>query len=436
MNRDFLSDRFGNPVSLGLCIVGRDIDNVAVRGFARLDMLAAVSAPDVFDDEINPTGTQRDLKPKHAQASFEYATAEASEEERKTRAFPEVLLNVRDMQAVEIKDADDNPLMFDSHSPDEQLPEGPAELVVNLDDIEIPKTTIGPEISRVDGNHRLDGPDRYLAMIANGEQEDDKRFPTIPFMMFLNLSFDEEVKLFNDLNGQHEGMEPSLIVSQDVRLGGSEAKDDPKRQAGWLAYQLTRSGRAFKDVVHIGGSRKGAKEAGKTLRLNLNALRAAVALMIRHSHNLRETLADSPEARLEIIDNYWKAVAATFPDAWQNKRDFILLQSIGLNGFAEYGAAIIDRQGGDIQVDAFREVLDGIKPKVNLERGEYEGIAGAGGAKLVAKRLAEASTEENIVRSQILNAIQGSEPAPDTKVAAFEEAEAPGGSGADEDAAR
>lgn len=424
MNRDFLADRFGNPVSLGLCIVGRDIDNVAVRGFAPLDMLAAISAPDVFDDEINPTGTQRDLKPKHAQASFEYATAEASSEEQKTRAFPEVLLNVRDMQAVQIRDAEGKQLMFDSHSTDEQLPDGPVELVVSLDDIEIPKTTIGPEISRVDGNHRLDGPDRYLVAVASEEQEDTKPLPTIPFMMFLNLSLDEEVKLFNDLNGQHEGMEPSLIVAQDVRLGGSEAKNDPKRQAGWLAYQLTRNGRAFKDMVHIGGSRKGAKEAGKALRLNLSALRAAVALMIRHSHNLGETLAESPDARLKVIDNYWKAVAATFPDAWQNKRDFILLQSIGLNGFAEYGATIIDRQGGDIHVEAFQEVLEGIKPKVNLERGAYEGIAGAGGAKFVAKQLSEASTEENIVRSQILSAIQGDGSSPDAKVAALDENEA------------
>jgi DGQHR domain-containing protein len=435
VNRDFLADRFGNPVSLGLCIVGRDIDNVAIRGFAPLDMLAAISAPDVFDDEINPTGTQRDLKPKHAQASFEYATAQPSSEERKTRAFPEILLNVRDMQAVEIRDAEGNQLMFDSHSTDEQLPQGPVELVVNLDDIEIPKTTIGPEISRVDGNHRLDGPDRYLTAVAGGEQEDSKSFPTIPFMMFLNLSLDEEVKLFNDLNGQHEGMEPSLIVAQDVRLGGPEAKADPKRQAGWLAYQLTRNGRAFNDMVHIGGSRRGAKEAGKALRLNLSALRAAVALMIRHSHNIGETLADNPEARLEVIDNYWKAVAATFPDAWQNKRDFILLQSIGLNGFAEYGATIIDRQGGEIHVEAFREVLEGIKPNVSLEREAYEGIAGAGGAKLVAKQLGEASTEENIVRSQILSAIQGSDASPDTKVAALGDVETPEKPATDKDAA-
>lgn len=125
MNREFIENRFGNPVPLGICIVGRDIDNVAVRGFAALDALAAISAPDVFDNEINPTGTQRDLKPKHADASFAYATAEPSADERKTRAFPEVLLNVRDMQYVELRDIESGqPLMFDSHSPAEQLPDG------------------------------------------------------------------------------------------------------------------------------------------------------------------------------------------------------------------------------------------------------------------------------------------------------------------------
>jgi hypothetical protein len=142
--------------------------------------------------------------------------------------------------------------------------------------------------------------------------------------------------------------------------------------------------------------------------------------MIRHSHNLGETLEGNPEARLKVIDNYWKAVAAVFPDAWQDKRNYILLQSIGLNGFAEYGATIIDRQKGNVQVEDFTEVLKGIKPNLKLDRSAYEGIAGAGGAKFIAKQLSEASTEENIVRSQILSAIEGdSADHPDSKVAAL-----------------
>ena len=86
-------------------------------------------------------------------------------------------------------------LYFDSHSLDEVLPDNPVRVIVDFDAIEFPKTTIGPEISRVDGNHRLDGPDRYLENVASREVDDDVTFPNVPFMLFLDLTIDEELKL-------------------------------------------------------------------------------------------------------------------------------------------------------------------------------------------------------------------------------------------------
>src|SRR2546423_511570 len=117
MERDFVNSRFGSEIVLGPCIVGRNIDSVCLEGFARIDELAAVSAPDIFDDEINPSGTQRDLKQAHASASFKFASDPSKEGEENTRAFPDVILNVRDMIVVELRSwEDDSQLDFDSHS--------------------------------------------------------------------------------------------------------------------------------------------------------------------------------------------------------------------------------------------------------------------------------------------------------------------------------
>jgi DGQHR domain-containing protein len=402
--------------------VGRNIDNLCFEGFARIDELAVVSAPDIFDDEINPTGTQRELKQRHADASFKFASDPPKEGEENTRAFPDVILNVRDMLAVELRSwDDDSALDFDSHSSDEDVTTNVVKVVVDLDNMEFPHATVGPEISRVDGNHRLDGWDRYLDALSDGVEVEKVEMPTIPFMLFLNLTLAEELKVFNDFNGKHEGMEPSLLLTQIVRLGSKdELVADPDKLPSWVAYELTRPPRAFSGITFVGGSKRGAQEAGKKLRVTSSAVRAAVRVMLRNSHRLRETLKDQPDAILTVIDNYWKAVSETFPEAWENKRDFILLQSIGLNGFAEYGASIIDTSGGSISVDHFKQVLDSIKPGITLDSKDenFKGVAGAGGAKVVADLLRNASSEENLVKTQILQQVGGTEPTDEEKIEA------------------
>ncbi|MGH2935982.1 MAG: DGQHR domain-containing protein [Gaiellaceae bacterium] len=432
MERDFVSQRFGSKIVLGPCVVGQNIDNVCLEGFASIDQLAAISSPDIFDDEINPTGTQRELKQPHANASFAFASSNKKEGEENTRVFPDVILNVRDMLAVELRSwPDDAALDFDSHTPVSDVGAQVVSVVVDLDNVEFPKTNVGPEVSRVDGNHRLDGWDRYLLALSDGNEVEQVDVPSVPFMLFLNLSLPEELKIFNDFNGKHEGMEPSLLLTQIVRLGSKEELvADPAKLPSWVAYELTRSNRAFNGITFIGGSKKGAQEAAKKLRVTLSAVRSAVNVILRNSHRLRETLADQPDAILTIIDNYWTAISKTFPEAWENKRDFILLQSIGLNGFAEYGAGVIDTAGASIEVSDFQQILESIKDNITLERSAaiYNGVAGAGGAKRVAQLLRDASTEESLLKQKILQKV-GTSSTDEEKIEAVAAEVSSGGAG-------
>jgi len=61
-----IRSRYGNSIVLDNCIVGENLNLTSIRGYARLDILAAISSPDVFDQIYNEHGTQRDLNQKRS----------------------------------------------------------------------------------------------------------------------------------------------------------------------------------------------------------------------------------------------------------------------------------------------------------------------------------------------------------------------------------
>jgi hypothetical protein len=77
-----------------------NLDVVCYRGTAALADLTRLSQVDVFDQVSNPDGLQRDLNKRHALDAYDYVAREA--DPTRPRAFPEVMLNVRDPKVVEI----------------------------------------------------------------------------------------------------------------------------------------------------------------------------------------------------------------------------------------------------------------------------------------------------------------------------------------------
>ena len=95
-----MTDQSG-VVSL-VAIEGQNIDTICYRGAAPIKDLARISQPDVFDQETNADGLQRDLSPKHAQDAYEYVRRDI--DEAWPRAYPEVVLNVRDPKVLKMTD--------------------------------------------------------------------------------------------------------------------------------------------------------------------------------------------------------------------------------------------------------------------------------------------------------------------------------------------
>lgn len=402
---------FGTTLDFGPCIAGRNLNLLVFRGFANLDQLAAISAPDVYDSHTNPTGTQRELDKKHATHCYEYAeSANDVLSEDDPRSFPEIILNARNRQVIEIYQIDDPDYLLDldSFTSDPEFPGGIVGIRVLVSNLEFPHPTKSPQISRVDGNHRLSGID--LDELLTGELQADG-IP-VSFSLYLGLDTEQEVKLFKDINGEHKGMDVTHLTNIEVRLDGDSLKMDPTRRHKWMADQMAQKDGAFEGMVFFGGAKSGAKSAlGKVPPVKLNTLASTIKLQLSKASTVMANFEDKPDYVLELMNRYWLAVRNVFAEEWADRSNFILLQTIGLSGFAHLGATLMDKGYSDRRVEQkdFELYLQAVKNEVNLSRSsdEWKGVAGAGGAKKVADVLIKAATQDNIIRTEIEKSLRG-----------------------------
>jgi hypothetical protein len=415
----FVKARFGDQIDLGACLVGKNLNLMSFRGFGRLDKLALISGPDVYDMVTNPTGTQRMLNREHAKECFEYAADSVDKPAKvEPRAFPEVLLNARDRNVLEfysIEDPDEL-LDLDSFTQQAEVSHIIVGLRLILSQIKFPKADKSPQISRVDGNHRLHGADLELEraasnVVSQDEEDEDGElaFPVVPFCLLVGLTPLQEGSLFRDINAEHKGMETAHLDTLTVRLHTpDEMKNDPELFPLWMADELTRPGRSFQGMVFLGGSTRGVKANQMLVPIKINALKTLVGVQLRAATMVSTLLREQPDELLNLVDRYWNAVKRSFPEAWTNKRDFILLQSIGLNGFAEFGGKLLDRAFDEESVDEedFMRYLAPVVNSMSLRRGDYKGVAGAGGAREIASRLIVASSPDAVKSERILSKLR------------------------------
>lgn len=389
---------YGTVIDFGPCLAGRNLNLLVFRGFARLDELAAVSAPDVYDAFTNPSGTQRELDKKHAASCFEYAsTSDNVLPQDDPRSFPEIILNARDHQLVEIYQVDDPDFVLDidSFTSEAEFHGSVVGVRVQVGLVEFPPPTKSPQISRVDGNHRLSGADIDALLSSEYEHE----VIPVPFSLYVGLTTEQEVKLFKDINGEHKGMDVTHLTNIEVRLDGDALKNDPARRHNWMADRLAQPGKAFEQMVFFGGGKAGAKAAlGKMPPVRLNTLASTIKLQLSKANITMANYSDQPDLVLELLNRYWSAVRTVFAQEWADRTNYILLQTIGLSGFAQLGATLLDQgcADGKVTQEDFELYLHAVKNEVDLSRSteQWKGVAGAGGANRVAEVLIKAATKD------------------------------------------
>lgn len=408
-SREFLIDRFSGTVDLGLCLAGRDLNLLVFRGSAPLDVLAAISAADTYDYYENPLGTQRALKPKHAKDCYEYAIGSLDVDSTSDpRFFPEVLLNVRDVAVLEMTDPESpgELLEIDSTADGQEYEGRLLRARVALDRLQVPKPKYQPQISRVDGNHRLFQTDRVLDDLRLGNVEEGE-FPSVPFSLLVGVNPESEAVLFRDVNGRPEKMDTTHLENLEGRIIPEETlkKVDLPR---WVSRKLVEEGRAFHRMVFMGGSTEGAKRegGGKMPPIKLNSLKGFIKTQLDKAPTVMATLKDDdPDTILQLVDNYWKAVAEVFPEAWSDRNRYILLQAIGMNAFAQLGGKFMEealavQQG---KVEHFVAKLGPLSGSVDLAKSNpsWSGLGGlAGGARVYEALLG--AYDENKANARLL----------------------------------
>ena len=341
-----------------LCFKGFSLNTVVFRGFTKASDLAKISEPDVFDQGHNPDGTQRDLKYWHARQAHAYGSG-AIERETKQRIWPEVLLNVRDTKVVEVGKPDANGLV---------------EIKVYEDKIK-DKKGVDPQISRVDGNHRL-----YLAAGLEDKKRKVKIAPLdtiIPFSLTVGLNRNEEAALFGDINGNAVKMNTSHLDHLRYRVVGEDAIKKQELPL-WIAEDMVKDvDSPFYDAVHLGGK----KARGKTYLISLSTLKEGVGTLLHDSQELPKD--EIPfELKSKAIKNFWRAVKNTFLKEWTDHKSNLLLSSLAYHAWSKLGAIVIDKSIRKMNptIDEMQDQLTGIKSNINWAKdGTFQGFGGKGG---------------------------------------------------------
>ena len=356
-------------------IRGRVLGVTVLRGYARICDLASVSKADIFDQKNNQAGTQRDLSPKHARKAYEYV------KNRELAFWPEVFLCARTPEAVEYLPSED----------DEDI----GTLRIYLDVVAEDPERIA--ISRVDGNHRLhyaDGSRKGFSPIER----------SVSFCLAYDLSLEQEITLFRDINDNQRRMNTSHLDNIQARLMPEELvkREEPELH---IAKKLGRDeGSALYERVYEGGRRSAGQH------VPMRTLKSGIKYMFSRPTKL--TALGNADAQYKVINNYFHAVKRWHPQAWENPKKYLLLRGAGLWGICFIGSEVIDRvlTQGEFGIEDMLQILESGRDWDWSNKGPFQGLSGRGGAvKICDQVTAEFRDESGVSLKDVYEAIMAQE---------------------------
>lgn len=340
-----------------IALESKNIDTTCYRGSAPIAQLTRFSHADVFDQDLNPEGLQRDLSKKHAAEAYAYLARER--DPKLPRAFPEVILNVRDRKVVS----------------KEVLHEGDDVVCVRLTfDLDAIDKARSVKVSRVDGNHRL----------FYGAGDGKEREPldvSVPFQLHVGLTRDQEAGLFSDVNSEQKGLNTSHLAVIRDRTTPEEVELALHPERAFARQLAVDAASPWQGLIHMGGSKAGAKDKGVYRPVNFVALEHGNRRILKTSQYLAER---EPSVQYGLIRNYWQAVKAVFPEAFEQPRQYLILKNLGVSTFSQLAGMVIDRclVTGNIEVGHMIPFLQAAKAEVNWDR-ESPDVAGMSGNRAV-----------------------------------------------------
>lgn len=346
------------------------------RGFASLKQLAEISKADIFDQDKNQSGTQRNLSRTHARKAYEYVST------REKAFYPEIILNIREASYVK----------FEATSSVDGAEIGVLKFVKD------PRKSQDIVVSRLDGNHRLwfvDGHEKGLTAIDR----------PVSFCILMVPDRNQELEIFRDINDNQMGMNTSHLQNITARLLGENALK-VKEPALYIVRKLhSDSDSPFYNRIHEGG----AVQRGVTLGgLTIANLRNGIQDMLSRSTKLSQF--PDADAQYELIKNYWHAMKKWIPDAWVNPSDYILFKGAGIYATSYLGIEVIDRclLKGKYETNDMLEYLQKIPSQLPLSAKNGIIFAGrSGGRRIASDLIADLEEEGEVSVSKLQKLILG-----------------------------
>ena len=231
--------------------------------------------------------------------------------------------------------------------------------------------TISEPAAIIDGQHRVGG---YISAFEN-----DGRDRLIDFVV-LNISPEEEQKLFLDINSNAKSVATGLVSVLN------------RRTESIVADTLnSHSDSIFKNRFYISGKRPG------TL-FNIASVAQQVGTTFRHG--VFESIKDDHDLKFDIMAAYWESIAREFPTEWadidlkSNQQNYKLLELTGLMAMSlaaeEILAPAFDMSSSSIDFDSVDTRIKFLANSNELDwskDGNFKGQTGFGGAGPIHRKI-------------------------------------------------
>lgn len=243
-----------------------------------------------------------------------------------------------------------------------------------------------PVMAQVDCQHRLG----YL-------RESPISFP---FMVFLGLTVEEEMRIFRDINGKAKGLNSSLLDFTEARL----AQDGLGLAHPEIALALRLQNdpdSPWRHQLDLGGNRTNGTQRVASLRTMQKAIR-------RFRREAQDDKASLEEVGQQLID-FWKAVAQVYAYQWLQPRRHLIRKGIGVYALMSMAGLLVREariRKRLIDKDFFLEKLSDFSDRIDwTTAGPMKGFGGAHGADQAFQLMKS-------VREQALRGVHGKQEHP------------------------
>lgn len=212
----------------------------------------------------------------------------------------------------------------------------------------------------------------------------------LPFMTFIGLRADEEMAIFNVINGKAKGLSPSLLDFHEAQLSQDLGGDRPELLVALFLRNETTS--PWHKQLDIGGQ----VTSGMNRRASLRTLQKASRRFL-----VRTGLATTAGAEIaaRTVMEFWTAVTVVLADEWRNPRRHLVTKGIGVYALMDLAAELWLERPGSRKADRryFAERLDEFASDIDWSTtGDLAGLGGEGGVKAAAAIIANARRHCNL----------------------------------------